>query len=332
MRKLYRLLKRSPFLRTLTLLSIMVFAFYQISQRYKASPESSGSETPFFDLHPDQVASLVVSSATPQPSDLSFVRDGARWFAVSGVETVEIPVDSIIPLFNALNRMAVEEVKTGIKKMAALGIDEAAPDMKISVTQENRPVQEIYLGVSGMDAVSKNWRTCVRLPKDRVAYMVRGNLPALFNKHIDDYKNPLVLNVNPDSVVELRYTNAADSTIVFVRSNQVWSVRGSKAPVQSEALDAELRQFAHLQSRRFCSPAVAAENLPLVYRLSVFIKEGGDSIGISVFKKEPGWVIHSTQNEKAFFLADTLPVFFNNPNTFLQAQKEIYSTKTAKLN
>ena len=298
----------------------MVGGVYFFTQRYSLTQAEGLRGRSLVELSASEISGITILRPLDENGELTFTRQGGDWLAVYDNQTIKIPTDSMLPFFKCFQGMEIVDVKTSVKQMGEYGLADGKPTLVVKVLPMRGVPIELLLGSVQYDGKTQQYTTFVRPAKERVVYQVGEDLVGLFKKNFNDFRNTGIVRVDADSVVALRYAKLQDSAIVLMRRDSIWSLPDGVQRFNYVAINRQLRVISQLSSSQFCDRSELSGNLLLVNKLCIQTMRLADSVVVDVYKRDRGWVLHSSQNPKGWFKADTILELLYNPGYFVNGR------------
>ena len=153
------------------------------------------------------------------------------------------------------------------------------------------------------------------MPNENALQGIKGDLLSVFNKNFDDYRDKTLLNFAKDSIISLRFLSAYDS-IAIVRRNNIWVPNNSSYRLMQNEFQQYLQNLFILRGSKFFDGDRDILTQPKIQnQLIVYLSS--DTIVLTNYKLEKGYILHSTQNNDAYFRFDSTTDVFPDILSFL---------------
>lgn len=154
-----------------------------------------------------------------------------------------------------------------------LGVDSAHAHTLV-VEGGGKALLTVLIGKRG-----PNWESAyLRFPGAKAVYQVRGRLIEYVERRVDDWRDKLILAVEPDSIETLEVTRGKAHYMV-ARSGKSWTV--GAGPADSSAAANLFRQFKKLEASGFATKAqIDSANFGAPDRLIKLTAKGGRPLAV----------------------------------------------------
>jgi hypothetical protein len=192
-------------------------------------------------LNPQDVDTVKIFRAT---DTLLLVRQADRW-SVNGHLAAS---QAVTDLFSGLRDSSqAEVVAESATSHGQLGVD-SATGKRVELTQGGQALAGVIVGNRG-----PGWRgVYVRRPSEDRVYLMRADLGNAVERQLDDWRDKLVVAVEPDSVREVRVERGRGS-YTLRRSDAGWRF-ATGAAADSAEVRRMLEQYRNFQGGGFPTP------------------------------------------------------------------------------
>ena len=310
LRGFYRIFIKNRFIRWTWMLALLLFGVRYATERGLAWKKTPLSKTVV------SIPSASVSSFTirrGEDDEMTFTLADTGWLVVKNNVTLRLPIDSVQPYLSIFEKM--DAVNINVLNDVEFEQLNGKQHSEITVTQSNNKNHSFSVFYTEKDTFSNNLITYIKLPNENALQGIKGDLLSVFNKNFDDYRDKTLLNFAKDSIISLRFLSAYDS-IAIVRRNNIWVPNNSSYRLMQNEFQQYLQNLFILRGSKFFDGDRDILTQPKIQnQLIVYLSS--DTIVLTNYKLEKGYILHSTQNNDAYFRFDSTTDVFPDILSFL---------------
>ncbi len=311
LRAFYRIFIKNRFIRWTWMLALVLFGVRYATERGLAWKKTPLSKTVV------ALPSATISAFTirhGEDDEMTFTLGDTAWLVVKNNITLRLPIDSIQPFLSIFEKM--DAVNLNVLNEQEFETLNTKPHTDITITQTNNTNHSFSVFYTQLDSLSNNSVTYIKLPNKNALQGIKGDLLSVFNRNFDDYRNKTILNVFKDSIRALTFLSPLDS-FSFVQRNGIWTSQNSPNRLLQNDFQQYLQNLIILRGGKFYDGDRDILSAPKIQnKLIVYLPS--DTLVLTNYKLEKGYILHSTQNNEAYFRFDsTMDIFPNLSNFFM---------------
>lgn len=310
LRGFYRIFIKNRFIRWTWLLALVLLGVRYATERGLAWKKTPLSKT-VVSIPAASVSTFTIMRG--EDDEMTFTLGDTCWLVVKNNITVRLPIDSVQPYLSIFEKM--DAVNINVLNDAEFERLNSKQHSEITVTQTNNKNLSFSVFYTEKDSFSNNLITYIKLPNENALQGIKGDLLSVFNKQFDDYRDKTILKVNKDSILSLTLKSPID-TVYLVRRGNNWVSRNTKYRLIQPELQQYLQNLQILRGAKFFDGDRDILTQPKIQnQLIVYLPS--DTIVLTNYKLEKGYILHSTQNNEAYFRFDSTTDEFPNISNFL---------------
>ena len=237
-------------------------------------------------------------------------RSGKTWEAIRGDNKVtadSVRVKTLLTPLSNLNASRV--VTTETAKYAEYEItDEQAG--RVTIWEGNKQVADILVGGFRFDQATRTASSYVRKSDRPEVYVIDGFAGMGLKARFDQFRNKQLLNVKPEDVTKLEWSDAVGNKQVLQKEDGAWYYAGMEA-LDSTSFDAFLSALVATQGSSL-SDLSSTDGLTLAEKLSITGNNMTQPTIISAYAQADTlspFLIHSTFNPMSIFNSDSVGLY-----------------------
>jgi len=237
-------------------------------------------------------------------------RSGKTWEAIRGDNKVTADSARVKTLLTPLSNLnASRVVTTETAKYAEYEItDEQAG--RVTIWEGNKQVADILVGGFRFDQATRTASSYVRKSDRPEVYVIDGFAGMGLKARFDQFRNKQLLNVKPEDVTKLEWSDAVGNKQVLQKEDGDWYYAGMEA-LDSTSFDAFLSALVATQGSSF-SDLSSTDGLTLAEKLTITGNNMTQPTIISAYAKADTlspFLIHSTFNPMSIFNSDSVGLY-----------------------
>ena len=204
-------------------------------------------------------------------------------------EPIDFPAEErhIHSLLEKISQMEIENIVSSRPEMQKKYEVDDSSATKLEFKSGDKILTEFYLG---KQAVSTNRHTYFRKPGSNDIMMIKGTYKYFMNRKLKDWRNQVILELNPESVEEIKGFYFDHDYTVALRDSVWWLTTDKKEfEAAKKAVDPLLNYLSRLRSGDFYEPA-EGESPPDMTRPDFKMEitfDGSYKEGLSLLKADP---------------------------------------------
>ncbi len=310
LRAFYRIFIKNRFIRWTWMLALVLFGVRFATERGLAWKKTPLSKT-VISIPAASVSAFTIRRG--EEDEMTFTLADTCWLVVKNNITVRLPLDSVQPFLTVFEKM--DAINVNVLNNKEFERINASPHSDITVTQSNNTNHSFSAFYTERDSFSNNLITYIKLPNENALQGIKGDLLSIFNKQFDNYRDKTLLNVAKDSILSLSFLSPIDSFSLFKRNN-LWVSKNTKYRLLQNEFQQYLQSINLLRGAKFYDSDRDILTSPKIQnQLIVYLPS--DTIVLTNYKLEKGYILHSTQNNEAYFRFDSTTDIFPNLSNFL---------------
>jgi len=237
-------------------------------------------------------------------------RSGKTWEAIRGDNKVtadSVRVKTLLTPLSNLNASRV--VTTETAKYAEYEItDEQAG--RVTIWEGNKQVADILVGGFRFDQATRTASSYVRKSDRPEVYVIDGFAGMGLKARFDQFRNKQLLNVKPEDVTKLEWSDAVGNKQVLQKEDGAWYYAGMEA-LDSTSFDAFLSALVATQGSSL-SDLSSTDGLTLAEKLTITGNNMTQPTIISAYAQADTlspFLIHSTFNPMSIFNSDSVGLY-----------------------
>ncbi len=310
LRTFYRLFIKNRFIRWTWMLAIVLFGVRYATERGLAWKKTPLSKT-IVSIPPASVSAFTIRQGEDEETTFSLADTG--WLVVKNNVTLRLPLDSVQPFLSIFEKM--DAINVNVLTDTEFEHLKTKQHTEITLTQSNNTNHSFSVFYTQYDSLSNQILTFIKLPNENALQGIKGDLLPIFNKNFDDYRNKTLLNIAKDSILKLTFSSPMD-TFSFIKRNDNWIPQNIQYRLFQTAFQEYLQNVSILRGAKFYDGDRDILTSPKIQN-QLFVYLPSDTIVLTNYKLEKGYIFHSTQNNEAFFRVDTTTDIFPNLSNFL---------------
>ena len=237
-------------------------------------------------------------------------RSGKTWEAIRGDNKVTADSARVKTLLTPLSNLnASRVVTTETAKYAEYEItDEQAG--RVTIWEGNKQVADILVGGFRFDQATRTASSYVRKSDRPEVYVIDGFAGMGLKARFDQFRNKQLLNVKPEDVTKLEWSDAVGNKQVLQKEDGAWYYAGMEA-LDSTSFDAFLSALVATQGSSL-SDLSSTDGLTLAEKLSITGNNMTQPTIISAYAQADTlspFLIHSTFNPMSIFNSDSVGLY-----------------------
>ena len=310
LRTFYRIFIKNRFIRWTWMLALVLFGVRYATERGLAWKKTPLSKT-VISIPAASVSAFTIGRG--EDDEMTFTLADTCWLVVKNNTTVRLPIDSVQPYLSIFEKM--DAVNINVLNDVEFEQLNSKQHSEITVTQTNNKSHVFSVFYTEKDSFSNNLITYIKLPNENALQGIKGDLLSIFNKQFDDYRDKTLLKVAKDSILSLSFLSPIDSFSLFKRNN-LWVSKNIKYRLLQTEFQQYLQNLNILRGAKFFDGDRDILTSPkILNQLIVYLPS--DTIVLTNYKLEKGYILHSTQNNEAYFRFDSTTDVFPNLSNFL---------------
>jgi hypothetical protein len=166
---------------------------------------------------------------------------------------------------------------------------------RVKVYEGDKVTLDIILGRFGVEG-QRSYYTFVRLSEDDEVYVANNFMSFSVPSDASNYRNKALAKINKDSLVAVNFNYPADSSFRLEKVADQWNVNGVQADSAAVAKYLSALNFLNGQTFDDNTSGLIAPAITTTFEMS-----NGQNITIEGYRKEDQWLVHSSENEEAYF-------------------------------
>jgi hypothetical protein len=310
LRTFYRIFIKNSFIRWTWMLLLVLFGVRYATERGLAWKKTPLSKT-VISIPAASVSTFTIRRG--EEDEMTFTLADTGWLVVKNNVTLRLPIDSVQPYLSIFEKM--DAVNINVLDDADFERLNNKQHSEIMITQSNNKDHSFSVFYTEKDSFSNQLITYIKLPNENALQGIKGDLLTVFNKQFDDYRDKTLLNVPKDSIRSLSFLTPIDSFSFFKRNN-LWVSKNTKYRLLQTEFQQYLENLNILRGVKFFDGDHDILTQPKIQnQLIVYLPS--DTIVLTNYKLEKGYILHSTQNNEAYFRFDSTSNVFPNLSNFL---------------
>ncbi len=308
-RKLYHIFIKNAFIRWTWMLALVLVGVRFATERGLAWKKTPLSKTVV------AIPSASISTFTikqGEEDETIFTLGDTCWFAVKNNVTLRLPFDSIQPFLSIFEKM--DAINVNVLNEKEFELLYKKPHTDITISQVNNKNHSFSLFYTDRDSFTNNLVTYIKLPNENALQGIKGDLLSIFNKNFDNFRDKTVLNINSHSLLSLTFLSPTD-TFSFTHRNGNWVSNKNANRFLQNDFQLYLKNLLILRGAKFYDGDRDILSTPKIQnQLIVYLPS--DTIVLTNYKLEKGYILHSTQNKEAFFKFESTEQLFPSLSNF----------------
>ncbi len=247
----------------------------------------------------------------PGGNEFSLTKESSGWILTDGERSAQADAEPVSKLLAALHHIETRQIAAKTKELwPVYGTDERQ-GFRIKLYKDNKLLHDFYLGREDFDPNSRSVISFIRMEGEPMVFAVDGMLTMHIGKTFDSYRNRLLVRMKRDMEVTSFTWALPDTTLDFRRTPRGWTL--GMQVLDSMQVENYLNLFRNVSCESYADDfdELKAEDLPQRI-LTIQGKNIPEPVVITCYEnplRRPPYVLHSTQNLRAFFAADSAMVF-----------------------
>lgn len=311
LRAAYRIFIKNRFIRWVWMLALAIWGVRVATERGLAWKKAPLSKT-IISIPPKTVSAFTIRQN--EDEDITFTLADTNWLVVKNNITLRLPVDSIQPFLSVFEKM--DAIALNILTAEESEKVQNKKHFDILITKKNNTTENFSVYFNGKDSISQEAFTYIKRPNENALQGIKGDLLSIFSKDFSDFRNKTLLNFKKDSTIYLTIKSPVDSYSIVRRDIQ-WISRNPQFRLSQTEFQAYVSNLQILRGDKFYDDdRDILTPVKIDRQLVVYLPT--DTITLTSFKLEKGYILHSTQNKEAYFRVDSTTNIFPNLSEFLK--------------
>ena len=318
-RFLYRIFIKNAVIRWMWMLALAVYGAKWSSENLLGKKKQVPQKTIL------KIENHTITNFSIQKGDddeMVFARENdTTWFVSKGNVTAKIKEDTIAAYLKLFN-----EMKSNAVKKLPKDIEEGTwkPTMKIDVTLKNTATRAFSIFYAERDT-GNTLITYIKVPKKRFLLGIKSDLYTFLNPNFNDYRDKNIVRFKADSLKQFAIRNNKD-TLVFQRKDSIWSCTHDKYQVVPKVFKNYLYRIDTLKGYFYYDDTRDIfDKKNIDSELVMYEKK--DSIVLTTYRTDKGFIVHSTQNNESYFKVDSVYLVYRDVRNIVKADKKVKMKK-----
>lgn len=282
-------------------LLFLVFVWNQ----FFSSSESRNFKEVLVELDTAQVTKISIIPKASSAQNLDLIRIGSAWEVTDGVVKDEADNNLAKGMLSSLVSIKPKRlVAKSDKKWAQYEVNDSL-GTKVKVYNGDQLLADFVVGKFNFQQATRSMSTFVRLTDEEEVYSVEGFLSSTFNQQFSNLRDKTLLSMNKEDLTSIKFNYPADSSFALTKVGDAWSLNG--APVDSVAMQTFLNALQNMTMSEFNDSFNVAGQLAS-YQITLEVNNM-DALVIRGFGEAENLILHSSQNENAYFNKGNVDVF-----------------------
>lgn len=311
LRAAYRIFIKNRFIRWVWMLALAIWGVRVATEQGLAWKKAPLSKT-IISIPPKTVSAFTIRQN--EDEDITFTLADTNWLVVKNNITLRLPADSIQPFLSVFEKM--DAIALNILTAEESEKVQNKKHFDILITKKNNTTENFSVYFNGKDSISQEAFTYIKRPNENALQGIKGDLLSVFSKDFSDFRNKTLLNFKKDSTIYLTIKSPVDSYSIVRRDIQ-WISRNPQFRLSQTEFQAYVSNLQILRGDKFYDDdRDILTPVKIDRQLVVYLPT--DTITLTSFKLEKGYILHSTQNKEAYFRVDSTTNIFPNLSEFLK--------------
>jgi hypothetical protein len=313
LRGLYRIFIKNRLIRWAWMLGLTLWGVKVATERGLAWKKAPLSKT-VMSLPSSNI--LTFSIRKNEDDETTFTYADTGWLAVKNNVTLRLPTDSMAAYLAVFEKMEAIDARL----LTPEQVEKLKPKFHfdVLVTQKNNAKQSFSVYYTDRDSFSNGLLTYIKFANENTLRGIKGDLVGIFGRDFDDFRDKTILDFNKDSALVLTIKSAVDS-FSFIRNEKNWVSRNPKFRILPNEFRSYLANLEILRGGKFYDEDRDVLTAPKIEK-QLFIYTPSDTIILTSYRLEKGFILHSSQNKEAYFRVDSTTNVFPNLKQFLVAK------------
>ncbi len=313
--------------KTLLIILVGLVVVYGLTQLFSGKKDRS-FDTDLVKIDTSTVTKVVVFPKADDFAEVTLTREGSNWIITKGDLTTIATSNNVNSLLGQLSLIKTKRIAA---KNSEKWVDYEVEDDKatrLQVYAGTKLLRDFMIGRFSFNQQTRQATSFVRLTGEDEVYAVDGFLSMSLGQGFDAYRNKEILNVAQADFTGLDF-RLEDYMFSFNKSGKDWVMNNDiNIPLDSALMYNLLNNIQNVSGSEFIDDfdPVQSQNL-LQKSLTVNANNLIEPIVIHCYadtSREKPFVIHSSQNEEAYFASDSTGVYtrlFERVNEVLEAMQ-----------
>lgn len=292
----------------------LLYIFGALVVIYLASKLFSKKSDRSFDLEIVQVDTADVDQIKLYPKadegeEIVFVKTGNGWTATQAGFTVDAQPTGVKGLLSNLANVPVDRVVTkSPEKWVDYEVDETN-GTRVVALQKGKTLADFIVGRFNFDQMSRSATSYVRKNGENEVFAVDGFLGMSFNRDFDSFRDKEILHTAKEDITHLNLQSPTLGNHQIVRNDTKWMLDGT-IPLDSTKMASWINEMSFATGSEFIDNFDKTSQ-PL-HVLEIMANNQTAPAAIIAYDNSSGekpFVIHSSENEQAYFASDSSGVY-----------------------
>ena len=198
------------------------------------------------------------------------------------------------------------------------------PTMKIDITLKNTATRAFSIFYAEKDT-GNTLVSYIKVPKKRLLLGVKSDLYTVLNPNFNDYRDKNIVRFKADSLKQFVIRNRKD-TLVFERKDSTWTCTHERYQAVQKAFKNYLYRMDTLKGYFYYDETHdILEKKNIDSQLVMYEKK--DSIVLTTYRTDKGFIVHSTQNNDSYFKLDSAYLVYRDIRSIVKADRKVKKKK-----
>jgi hypothetical protein len=310
LRAFYRIFIKNSFIRWAWMLGLTLWGVKVATERGLAWKTAPLSKT-VMNIPSSSISTFTIRRN--EDDETTFTRADTCWLVVRNNVTLRLSNDSIANYLSIFEKMESIGVNTLLSE--ALENIKNKHNFDVVITHTNNTSSRFSVYYNDQDSFSNGTITYIKFPNENTLHGIKGDLISTLGKPFDDYRDNTLLHFNKDSTLYITIKSAVDS-FSFIRNQKNWVSRNRNFRLMPDEFQTYLANLEILRGTKFYDADRDILTAPKIDK-QLLVYSPTDTIILTSYKLEKGYILHSSQNKEAYFRVDSTTNIFPNLTQFL---------------
>jgi hypothetical protein len=244
----------------------------------------------------DKATAIELAPKNGEGAMLCFEKNSNHWNIVLGGKILKADDNVVVRMLSAINQLKARSlVSSSEKKFGEYGVADSS-GIHVVVYNGKEKLADLVLGKF---AYSKphNLTTYVRLIPGNDVFAVRGYLPMLFNRTVNEFRDHRLVHMVTSDMTKLAFSYAGGKSFTLENADGRWKVNGVLA--DSAKVAGYLQKLGSLNGTAFAGKSEV--NSAPVATLDITRNDEQPIVTVSAYQDGGHQLVKSSQNPSALF-------------------------------
>ena len=285
---------------------VLLLAVYLIFFVFNKKSETSFDDN-LVDIDKDLVDVIKIKNNGEMSQTFSLEKSTDDQWYILGDKKYKADDKVVESTLSAIEKIKIKNIVTrNPEKLGQYELEENKAK-RVELYSNNKLLVDILIGKFNFNQQARTANSFVRLTGKNDVYATDGFNGFMVNGEMDNYRIKTIANFDANSITGINLQNES-LNYEFIKIGNDWSVNGSV--LDSVKMKSYLNYLSSARGNKFVTTKPDFDQFPLVNSLKIR-ENDNQQVNINAYKNEQEnkFIIHSDQNEDAYFESDSSGIY-----------------------